>query len=37
MGLASVIAVVIVVLGLLLALLLRKLGGSTTDSQMEGM
>jgi raffinose/stachyose/melibiose transport system permease protein len=37
MGLASVIAVVIVVLGLLLALLLRKLGGSTTASQMEGM
>jgi raffinose/stachyose/melibiose transport system permease protein len=37
MGLASVIAVVIVVLGLLLALLLRKLGGSTTASQLEGM
>jgi raffinose/stachyose/melibiose transport system permease protein len=37
MGLASVIAVVIVVLGLFLALLLRKLGGSTTASQMEGM
>jgi raffinose/stachyose/melibiose transport system permease protein len=37
MGLASVIAVVIVVLGLFLALLLRRLGGSTTASQMEGM
>ncbi|HZO67870.1 MAG TPA: sugar ABC transporter permease [Kribbellaceae bacterium] len=37
MGLASVIAVVIVLLGLFLALLLRRLGGSTTDSQMEGM
>jgi raffinose/stachyose/melibiose transport system permease protein len=37
MGLASVIAVVIVLLGLLLALLLRRLGGSTTASQMEGM
>ena len=37
MGLASVIAVVIVLLGLFLALLLRWLGGSTTDSQMEGM
>jgi raffinose/stachyose/melibiose transport system permease protein len=37
MGLASVIAVVIVLLGLFLALLLRRLGGSTTASQMEGM
>ena len=37
MGLASVIAVVIVLLGLFLALLLRRLGGSLTTSQMEGM
>jgi raffinose/stachyose/melibiose transport system permease protein len=37
MGLASVIAVVIVLLGLFLALLLRRLGGSTPASQMEGM
>lgn len=37
MGLASVIAVVIVLLGLLLALLLRRLGGSTTASQLEGL
>ncbi len=37
MGPASVIAVVLVLVGLVLALLLRRLGGSTTDSQMEGM
>jgi raffinose/stachyose/melibiose transport system permease protein len=37
MGPASVIAVLLVLLGLALALLLRRLGGSTTASQMEGM
>jgi raffinose/stachyose/melibiose transport system permease protein len=37
MGLASMIAVVIVLLGLLLALLLRRLGGSTTASQLDGL
>jgi raffinose/stachyose/melibiose transport system permease protein len=36
MGPASVIAVMLVVLGLVLALLLRRLGGSTTASQQEG-
>ncbi|MFI6829752.1 MULTISPECIES: carbohydrate ABC transporter permease [unclassified Kribbella] len=36
MGPASVIAVVLVLLGLALALLLRRLGGSTTASQQEG-
>ena len=36
MGPASVIATILVVLGLLLALLLRRLGGSTTASQQEG-
>ena len=36
MGVASAIATVLVVLGLLLALLLRRLGGSGSDSQMEG-
>ena len=36
MGPASVIAVVLVLLGLGLALLLRRLGGSTTASQQEG-
>ncbi|MEU0092506.1 sugar ABC transporter permease [Kribbella sp. NPDC006257] len=36
MGPASVIAVLLVVLGLFLALLLRRLGGSTTASQQEG-
>jgi raffinose/stachyose/melibiose transport system permease protein len=36
MGPASVIATILVVLGLVLALLLRRLGGSTTASQQEG-
>ena len=36
MGPASAIAVILVLLGLAVALLLRRLGGSTTDSQMEG-
>ena len=36
MGPASVIAVILVLLGLALALLLRRLGGSTTASQQEG-
>jgi raffinose/stachyose/melibiose transport system permease protein len=36
MGLASVIATILVILGLILALLLRRLGGSTTASQQEG-
>jgi len=36
MGPASVIAVLLVLIGLALALLLRRLGGSTTASQMEG-
>jgi raffinose/stachyose/melibiose transport system permease protein len=36
MGPASVIAVLLVLLGLALALLLRRLGGSTTASQQEG-
>ncbi|MEV4262895.1 sugar ABC transporter permease [Kribbella sp. NPDC049584] len=36
MGPASVIASIIVLLGLALALLLRRLGGSTTASQQEG-
>jgi raffinose/stachyose/melibiose transport system permease protein len=36
MGPASVIAVLLVLIGLALALLLRKIGGSTTASQMEG-
>ncbi|MFF0342568.1 carbohydrate ABC transporter permease [Kribbella sp. NPDC004875] len=36
MGPASVIATIIVLIGLALALLLRRLGGSTTASQQEG-
>ncbi len=36
MGPASAIAVILVLFGLGLALLLRRIGGSTTDSQMEG-
>ena len=36
MGPASVIAVILVAVGLGLALLLRRLGGSTTSSQLEG-
>jgi raffinose/stachyose/melibiose transport system permease protein len=36
MGPASAIAVILVVVGLALALLLRRLGGSSTDSQLEG-
>jgi raffinose/stachyose/melibiose transport system permease protein len=36
MGPASAIACILVVLGLGLALLLRRLGGSGTESQMEG-
>ena len=36
MGPASVIAVILVLVGLGLALLLRRLGGSTTSSQLEG-
>jgi raffinose/stachyose/melibiose transport system permease protein len=36
MGPASVIAVMLVLLGLVLALVLRRLGGSTTASQQEG-
>ena len=36
MGPASVIAVILVLVGLGLALLLRRLGGSTTASQLEG-
>ncbi|MEU4394287.1 sugar ABC transporter permease [Kribbella sp. NPDC023855] len=36
MGPASVIAVLLVLIGLALALLLRRLGGSTTASQQEG-
>jgi raffinose/stachyose/melibiose transport system permease protein len=37
MGPASVIAVLLVLLGLALALLLRRIGGSATASQLEGM
>jgi raffinose/stachyose/melibiose transport system permease protein len=36
MGPASAIAVILVLIGLALALLLRRLGGSTTESQLEG-
>ena len=36
MGPASAIAVILVVVGLALALLLRRLGGSGTESQLEG-
>jgi raffinose/stachyose/melibiose transport system permease protein len=36
MGPASAIAVIIVLVGLGLALLLRRIGGSTSDSQLEG-
>jgi raffinose/stachyose/melibiose transport system permease protein len=36
MGPASGIAVILVLLGLVLAVLLRRLGGSPTESQMEG-
>ena len=36
MGPASAIAVILVLVGLSLALLLRRLGGSATDSQLEG-
>jgi len=36
MGLASVIACILVLLGLALALLLRRLGGSGSESQLEG-
>ena len=36
MGPASAIAVILVLLGLAVALLLRRLGGSTTASQLEG-
>ncbi|MGI8457239.1 MAG: carbohydrate ABC transporter permease [Propionibacteriaceae bacterium] len=36
MGPASAIAVILVLIGLALALVLRRIGGSTTDSQMEG-
>jgi raffinose/stachyose/melibiose transport system permease protein len=37
MGPASAIAVILVLVGLALALLLRRLGGSTTASQLEGV
>jgi raffinose/stachyose/melibiose transport system permease protein len=38
MGLASVIAVILVALGLALALLLRRIGGgSSSTSQLEGV
>jgi raffinose/stachyose/melibiose transport system permease protein len=37
MGLASAIAVVLVLVGLALALLLRRLGGSGSESQLEGV
>ena len=36
MGPASAIAVILVLVGVALALLLRRLGGSGTESQMEG-
>jgi raffinose/stachyose/melibiose transport system permease protein len=36
MGPASAIAVIIVLMGLVLALILRRLGGNGTDSQLEG-
>jgi raffinose/stachyose/melibiose transport system permease protein len=36
MGPASAIACILVLVGLVLALLLRRLGGSATDSQLEG-
>ncbi|MBA8793295.1 raffinose/stachyose/melibiose transport system permease protein [Friedmanniella endophytica] len=36
MGPASAIAVILVLVGLVLALLLRRLGGNGTDSQLEG-
>ena len=36
MGPASAIAVILVLLGLAVALLLRRLGGSSTESQLEG-
>ncbi len=36
MGPASAIAVILVLVGLALALLLRRIGGSNTDSQLEG-
>ena len=37
MGPASAIAVILVLVGLALALLMRRLGGNDTDSQLEGM
>jgi raffinose/stachyose/melibiose transport system permease protein len=37
MGPASVIATILVLVGLLLAWLLQRLGGSSADSQLEGM
>ena len=37
MGPASAIAVILVLVGLALALLLRRIGGSNTDSQLEGV
>jgi raffinose/stachyose/melibiose transport system permease protein len=37
MGPASAIAVILVLVGLGLALLMRRLGGNDTDSQLEGM
>ena len=36
MGPASAIAVILVLLGLAVALLLRRLGGSSTESELEG-
>jgi raffinose/stachyose/melibiose transport system permease protein len=36
MGPASAIACILVIVGLGLALLLRRIGGSTTDSQLDG-
>ena len=36
MGPASAIACILVLVGLVLALVLRRLGGSATDSQLEG-
>jgi len=37
MGPASAIAVIIVVVGLLLAMLLRRLGGRADESMLEGV
>jgi raffinose/stachyose/melibiose transport system permease protein len=37
MGPASAIGVILVLVGLAIALLMRRLGGNASDSQLEGM